>query len=65
MTDLHKLGNDLEKGLYSLFKFCFVTNCKLDEDSITEEEKKTLEELDALEMLENFKDTVTDLLNFK
>jgi hypothetical protein len=32
---------------------------------VTEDEMNTLEELDTLEVIENFKDIVVDLLNFK
>lgn len=53
------------KTIFELFKFAFVTNCKIDEESMTEEEAKTLEELDCMEVLENFRDLVVDLLNFK
>jgi len=57
--------SDVEKGLTDLFKYAFTTNCELDEASMTSEEARTLEELDILEILENFKDLVVDLLNFK
>ena len=56
---------DLEKGLSGLFRYAFITNCHLDKASITEEEVSTLEELDSLEVLENLKDVVMSLLNFK
>ena len=49
----------------SLFKSAFITNCHLDEASVTGEELDTLEELDQAEILENLKDLVENLLNFK
>ena len=65
--DLEKLnsGQDFEKNFYDLFRFAFITNCHLDEASVTGEELETLEELTAEEVLENFKDLVNELLNFK
>ena len=57
--------SELESGLFSLFKHVFMSNCHLDGASITEEEQKTLEELDSLEVLENFKDVALQLLKFK
>lgn len=59
--DLH----NIEKGLHELFKYAFTTNCNLDDESVTGEEAKTLEELDSSETLENFKDLVLNLLKFK
>ena len=56
---------DVIKGFHDLFKFVFVANCELDEESVTEEERKTLEELDGVEVLENLRDIVTELLNLK
>ncbi|CAG9317017.1 unnamed protein product [Blepharisma stoltei] len=55
----------LEQGLHDLFKYAFITNCELDDEAITSEEEKTLEELDPLEVLENLKDVVLSLLKFK
>jgi flagellar biosynthesis GTPase FlhF len=49
----------------ALFKSAFVTNCHLDDASVTTEELETLEELDQAEILENLKDLVENLLNFK
>ena len=57
--------NNIEKGLLELFKYAFTTNCALDDESITMEESKSLEELDPSETLENFKDLVLTLLKFK
>ena len=49
----------------SFFKSSFITNCHLDDASVTVEELDTLEELDQAEILENLKDLVEGLLNFK
>lgn len=59
--DLH----NIEKGLQQLFKYAFTANCNLDDESVTSEEAKTLEDLDSSEILENFKDLVLNLLKFK
>lgn len=56
---------EVEKGVYELFKYIFITNCKIDENSMTEEEAKTIEELDSLELLQNLKDLANELLDFK
>lgn len=56
---------DLEVGLADLFKSAYTTNCRLEEEELTQEEKETLEDLDPLEVLANFKDLVEDLLAFK
>ena len=55
----------IEKGLLDLFKYAFTSNCSLDDASVTSDESKTLEELDSSEMLNNFKELVMKLLNFK
>lgn len=51
--------------LKNLFKSGFVANCHLDEASVTEEELETLDELDQGEVLENLKDLVDSLIQFK
>ena len=56
---------DAEKSLFEIFRNAFVTNCHLDEASVTGEELETLDELSIEEVLENFNDLITDLLNFK
>lgn len=56
---------EIVKGLQELFKYAFVTNCHLDNDSATLEESETIKTLDPLELLENFKDLILNLLNFK
>ena len=63
MSDLE--FHDSEIGLKDLFAFAYTTNCNLDGQSLTDEDKSTLTELDSLEVLENFKDLVLDLLNCK
>ena len=63
--DLEIDAHNIEKGLHDLFKFAFVSNCNLDDESITSEESKTLEDLELSEILENFKDLVFNLLKFK
>ena len=63
--DLEIDVHNLEKGLYQLFKYAFITNCCLDDESTTQEELQTLEELDISEVLENFKDLVLNLLKYK
>ena len=56
---------EVTKILHELFKNAFITNCQLDEESVTQDELVTLEELDEQEVLENLKDLLADLLNFK
>ena len=56
---------DSEKGMKQLFSYAFMMNCNLDDESVTEEESKTLQELSPHEVLENFKDLVVGLLKFK
>lgn len=53
------------KGMKDLFTCSFIANCTLDDESMTIEESKTLEELNPAEILENFKDLVLNLLRFK
>lgn len=65
--DLERLSTrqDSEKTLFEIFKNAFITNCHLDEASVTSEELETLEELSIDEILENLKDLINDLLAFK
>ena len=65
--DLEKLTNksDSEKTILDLFRHAFITNCHLDEASVTSDELLTLDELSIEEVLENFTDLVNDLLAFK
>jgi hypothetical protein len=57
--------DEVSNHFHELFKFAFITNSQIDDESVTPEEIKTLEELDPLEVLENLKDLLVDLLNFK
>lgn len=56
---------EVAKTLHEVFKNAFMTNCTLDEESVTQEELQTLQELDDLEVLENLKDLLSELLSFK
>ncbi|CAG9320977.1 unnamed protein product [Blepharisma stoltei] len=56
---------DLNKTLHEFFCYVFSTNCHIDEASVTSEEMRTLEELDSLEVFENLKEIVLELLRFK
>ncbi|CAG9322199.1 unnamed protein product [Blepharisma stoltei] len=56
---------DLPKSLHEFFCYVFTSNCHIDEASVTSEEMRTLEELDSLEVLENLKEVVLELLRFK
>ena len=53
------------RSFKDLFKENFISNCHLDDASVTIEELETLEELDHAEVLENFKDLLESLLTFK
>lgn len=53
---------DLDAGLKSLFTYAYKTNAEIEDEPLTNEDKETLEDLDSLEVLENFKDLVNDLL---
>jgi TolA-binding protein len=55
----------LFKDYHTLFSKFFIENCQLDQEDITEEESKALNELDANEVFENFSDLVSQLLKFK
>ncbi|OMJ91447.1 hypothetical protein SteCoe_6029 [Stentor coeruleus] len=65
--DLNKLSSpmSIEKTINEMFRFAFISNCHLDEASVTSEELETLEELSTDEIIENFKDLINELLNFK
>lgn len=54
--------NDLESGVHALFKFAYLTNWGIEGDKLGKQEMKTLEELSALEVLDNFKDLTINLL---
>jgi len=57
--------HDVDLGLKALFTFAYTKNCTLEHETLTEEDRRTLADLDSLEVLENFKDLVLDLLNCK
>jgi chromosome segregation ATPase len=65
--DLEKIASSIpiEKALNEIFRFAFISNCHLDEASVTSEELETLDELSPEEIIENFKDLINELLNFK
>ena len=68
-TNIENLGikdeTEILQGLRTLFSYAFTLNCHLDDSSITSEEKETLKTLDLVEIFENLRDIVLDLLKFK
>ena len=64
-SDFLNSSSDFDKAFRDVFRSVFISNCHLDDASITAEELETLEELDQVEILENLKDLVDSLLNFK
>ena len=60
-----RASHDGNKALREIFKKAFITNCNLDDTSITEEETQALEELDEGEIVENIKNIIDNLLGFK
>ena len=55
----------LPKSLQEIFKTAFITNCNLDDASVTEDELQTLEDLDQTEVIDNIKNLIDTLLQFK
>lgn len=53
------------ESIKNLFKDCFIKNSTLDDESVSNEELITLEELSPLEVYENLRDLLTNLMNFK
>ncbi|CAG9324137.1 unnamed protein product [Blepharisma stoltei] len=53
------------ESIKALFKDAFIRNSYLDDESVTNEELLTLEDLSPLEVYENLKDLITNLLLFK
>mmetsp|Transcript_3172 Transcript_3172/g.6559 ORF Transcript_3172/g.6559 Transcript_3172/m.6559 type:complete len:288 (-) Transcript_3172:28-891(-) len=51
--------------LKDLFKEAYIVNCQLEKDPPTDEDLATLEDLDAEEIIENLKNLLTELLDFK
>jgi hypothetical protein len=56
---------DFEKVLHELFRYAYMSNCELMEEELSPEELETLQDLDTAEVLENFKDLILDLINYK
>ena len=53
------------KSLKEIFKSAFINNCNLDDSSVTDDELRTLEELDQVEVVDNIKNLIEALLAFK
>ncbi|CAG9325743.1 unnamed protein product [Blepharisma stoltei] len=60
-----EVEESLIKKFHHLLKRVFTENCSLDDEEVTEEELVTLEKLRPIEVYENFKATVLNLLDFK
>ena len=58
-------STEIYKSLIDIFKSAFISNCNLDDASVTEEELQTLEELNQVEVVDNIKNLMETLLNFK
>ena len=56
---------DLETGLRDLFRRAYLSNCDLESEQLSEADRATIEDLDTIEILENFKDLVESLLSCK
>ena len=56
---------NFSSSIREVFKSAFVSNCSLDDASVTEEELQTLEELDNPELVDNLKSLLDTLLTFK
>lgn len=56
---------ELSSALHELFSAAFKTNAEIEQEEISTEDAATLKDLDPLEVLENLKDLVVDLLNEK
>jgi hypothetical protein len=55
----------VSQGLDQLFRYAYLKNCEIEEEELTQEDYDTLDDLDSVEILENFKDLVCELLNTK
>lgn len=55
----------IEVGLQDLFRYAYATNCHLDNYCVTSDELSSIYTFSSLELLENFKDLLLNLLNFK
>ncbi len=56
---------DVETGLRELFKKAYFRNCEIEGEQLTEGDRETLEDLDSIEILENLKDLLENLLSAK
>lgn len=54
-----------EMGLKALFAFAYSTSCLLDDQPLTLSEQQTVSELEVLEVLDNLKALLVELLNVK
>ena len=55
----------IESGLQDLFRYAYATNCHLDNYAVTSNELTSIKTFSPLELLENFKDLLLNLLTFK
>ncbi|OMJ74057.1 hypothetical protein SteCoe_27110 [Stentor coeruleus] len=55
----------VNSNLREIFTLAFIKNCSLDDASVTEDELKTLGELDEREVVNNIRCLMENLLNFK
>ena len=55
----------IESGLQDLFRYAYATNCHLDNYAVTANELNSIQTFSTLELLENFKDLLLNLLTFK
>lgn len=51
--------------LKDLFRESYATNCQLENDPVTDEDLATLEDLDGEELIDNLKNLLNELLDFK
>ena len=58
-------GNIVELTLHDLLKSVYQANCLLEQEPISDEEKEALEFLTFPEVVDNLKDLISDLLDFK
>ena len=56
---------DVETGLRELFKKAYFRNCEIEGEELSEGDRLTLEDLDSIEILENLKDLLENLLSSK
>lgn len=56
---------DVETGLRELFRRAYFKNCEIEGEELSPGDKITLEDLDSIEILENFKDLIENLLSAK